>query len=1377
MRDRVRRRKRLQIQLLESRLPLAGELDLHGPAGVDVPLGLYTHEEIHELEAFSPSSELGSPTFTALQDVGDDADVLTFILDFKEASQGSTFDIFGNEITSFDVTDYGFAANEFDLVAESVLAEVNEDFFTELIGTVAGPVGAELAVDFLIGDIGWVPAGVSEYYYIQIGTGVAGPHSGGSLGVANVNGVRNASGAGPNGRSVGDVVGSVFTDTINTLGGLTPSDALTSGNILRTTRAISGTLSHEIAHTLSLTHINFAGSVQPTPSAPPIMGTGAIDLPNLQRIFDREFSLSGVDGQNGNAPRQHVQQLVNALGLRDIPGVSVASSGDETLVSENGLQDDYEIGLQIEPAGPVTIDLNAGDELLISVDEGTTFVSTTSLTLADTTPVSVQVRAVDDSDSEAIHSGVVTHQISATSDVANYPLDLPIDDVLVTIVDNEPVEVSFDQQIGVAGALAYSSEESSRVPADGELVTFRMELDPGQKLSVELTPDGGLQGNVTLRDSASAVATVAAGAAGDTIFLDSAEIATGGEYFLDISGLGGTVGEFDLELFLNTGVEQEGRIAGSSNDVIADAEDIDPTRIPIDSGGSRLAVIGTGNGGLSEGFESGFLDDRWETTSSGLPGRIRVLDTQTAANGQFALFMDREGNGESILNEAVWTVNLSGVSSATLNFAHADFSDEETSLPASFTNSADGDGVSISEDGVTWHTILNATSLSAGIWENVSVDLVAVAAGFGISLGEDFKIKFQQFDNFDFPSDGRGYDSIEVVTIPSRADDWYRFTAADGDSFSVVLASEDSDSDDVIELYDSAGVLRALSIGEGNQTEVIRGFLDSTTDGVDDEYFVRVVSPLSAYTLVVTQGVGFNGGVNQTLDQAQDLGSFNSVLGHVGESTGPALSLLDEFAGPNSTGFIPPDPTVGVGPEQIVAAVNTDIAIYDKASGNQLFLQNMNGAGGFFGSVGATSTVFDPWVIFDDDSERFFVIGIDIANDTESNVFIAVSQDSTPTSGSDWHKYKLDFTHDPAAAGLGTGAHFPDYEKLGVNDDAIFVSGNYFAIDQGSGVYAGITAIEKGPLLTGGAANILYEEHFSGFSVFPLNQFDSGGTQYFAEELGGSSIRIHAITDVLNTPVRSTFDLAVPAYQAPVNVPQLGGGAPADSVGPRIMTGVWRDGSAWFAHGIIDPTSGDGENVARWYEVSTNQFPTNNPTLVQSGNVDPGPDVHAWMPAIAVDGSNNMAIGFSTGGPNQFFGAGFAGRLNDDPLGFTSEVREYATGLANYEGVDSVGRNRWGDYSGLAIDPSDDATFWVFNEFASTGNRWATQIASFQLDPIVQSDFYSFSANVGDPFSLQTRVPFDGPGDVNDLLDPAIELYDPDGVLLGTSDNDAVDGR
>ena len=454
-----------------------------------------------------------------------------------------------------------------------------------------------------------------------------------------------------------------------------------------------------------------------------------------------------------------------------------------------------------------------------------------------------------------------------------------------------------------------------------------------------------------------------------------------------------------------------------------------------------------------------------------------------------------------------------------------------------------------------------------------------------------------------------------------------------------------------------------------------------------------------------------------------------------------------------------------------MATVNDEVAIYDKVTGAELFSERLSFDSGFFGSVGATATVFDPWIIYDDDSQRFFIVAIDVAKVDKGALYLAVSTSSSPSNGTDWHKYRFDATHQPEPLNLGLGPHFPDYEKLGVNDDAIFISGNYFPITEGTGIYAGITAIEKAPLLQGGAANFLYENFFQGSSVFPLNQFESGSTQYFAESIGVDKIRIHAVSDVLTNPRRDTFDLIVPAYEAPMPVPQLGGEAPADAVGSRVMTGVWRDGSAWFAHGIVDPEIGDGENVVRWYEVATNNYPEAEPTLVQSGNVDPGPDVHAWMPAIAVDGAGNMAVGFALGGPNQYFGAGYTGRLATDPLGETVlPVSELVDGEGSYSLVSGT-RNRWGDYTGMVVDPSDDSTFWVMNEYATSSGVWDTRIGSFQVDPIPDSDFYTVSANLGDQLAIQTQTPLDGPQDLTNLLDPLIELYAPDGTVVATDDD------
>lgn len=38
---------------------------------------------------------------------------------------------------------------------------------------------------------------------------------------------------------------------------------------------------------------------------------------------------------------------------------------------------------------------------------------------------------------------------------------------------------------------------------------------------------------------------------------------------------------------------------------------------------------------------------------------------------------------------------------------------------------------------------------------------------------------------------------------------------------------------------------------------------------------------------------------------------------------------------------------------------------------------------------------------------------------------------------------------------------------------------------------------------------------------------------------------------------------------------------------------------------------------------------------------------------------------------------------------------------------------RWGDYSGIAMDP-DGETFWVFNAYGQQNNAWGTWLAAFK---------------------------------------------------------------
>ena len=96
-----------------------------------------------------------------------------------------------------------------------------------------------------------------------------------------------------------------------------------------------------------------------------------------------------------------------------------------------------------------------------------------------------------------------------------------------------------------------------------------------------------------------------------------------------------------------------------------------------------------------------------------------------------------------------------------------------------------------------------------------------------------------------------------------------------------------------------------------------------------------------------------------------------------------------------------------------------------------------------------------------------------------------------------------------------------------------------------------------------------------------------------------------------------------------------------------------------------------------------------------------------------MDKLGDIAVGFSKSSNTTHPGLGYTGRIPTDPAGMMESAANIFVGAGSQNG----GLTRWGDYSSISIDPTDDCTFWYTNEYIpSNGNlNWHTRLASFKF--------------------------------------------------------------
>ncbi len=156
----------------------------------------------------------------------------------------------------------------------------------------------------------------------------------------------------------------------------------------------------------------------------------------------------------------------------------------------------------------------------------------------------------------------------------------------------------------------------------------------------------------------------------------------------------------------------------------------------------------------STGFETGSFDQYWFTQSSNSEGRI-LITTANSPRGTYHLTMDDNYNGGAYAQNEAWLrLNLAGKSDVELSFWWKEFGDETHTQ----------DGVFFSDDGGSSFTKVYSLANGNTTYQQIVLDLDALASSYGVSLTGTFVVKFQQYDNYSISTDGMAFDDIEVIS-------------------------------------------------------------------------------------------------------------------------------------------------------------------------------------------------------------------------------------------------------------------------------------------------------------------------------------------------------------------------------------------------------------------------------------------------------------------------------------------------------------------------------------------------------------------------------------------------------------------------------------
>lgn len=439
--------------------------------------------------------------------------------------------------------------------------------------------------------------------------------------------------------------------------------------------------------------------------------------------------------------------------------------------------------------------------------------------------------------------------------------------------------------------------------------------------------------------------------------------------------------------------------------------------------------------------------------------------------------------------------------------------------------------------------------------------------------------------------------------------------------------------------------------------------------------------------------------------------------------------------------FRPPDTMGAVGITQFMETSNGSVAVYDKNTGALLLRER---ASAFWQRMGLSGSSGDQRVLFDHYTQRWIANGF-CAQTNE----ICIGVSDTANALGTWKGTKI-------TTAVGNVA---DYPTLSVTQNGVLIGVNNFAPS-----FTGTTlfSIPKADLF-GGAPTVANMTAFTTASSAADRGFAIQGVTNWTGETANShnvlavsrdqfdvfAYRVNGVNAAGATQT-AVVELNTPLYtfngrgRQPDTLPGQAnntGNRLVDTLDDRLSgMPVQVNGKIIGIH-TVTPTGVPAASAfteLRWYVLDANTFATLSQGTIGGGNYD------YYQGSIAVNEFGQAVVGYNRSGSQtaDADGDGKAdGRITFAALTMelvgnnlvatgpeqvlrVSDVGDYRCGARTT--VDTVCRQRWGDYAQVALDPTDPRRFYAIGEYAA---EWA-DFSTAQDGSLIRANWHTYVASI-----------------------------------------------